>query len=121
MYAPPDATAARTMMATAIGSAGEGSLVATAPMLGEGVADGDGVTPIAGAVVVDGVAIVGATGCALAGGGATATAVARGSVLVGVGVGARVGRAVGGGVGGGVADPVTVMLPCMAAYPWMVQ
>jgi hypothetical protein len=113
-------------MATAMTSAGGTALVVTAPMLGEGVADGDGVTPIAGAVVVvDTFAIVGGTGCAVAGGGDTATAVGRGVVLVGLGVGARVGRgvgrAVGGGVGGGVAGLVTVMLACMAAYPWMVQ
>lgn len=35
------------------------------------------------------------------------------------------GRAVGGGVGdrvgGGVGALVTVIRPCIAAYPWMVQ
>jgi hypothetical protein len=41
--------------------------------------------------------------------------------FVGRGVGRAVGRAVGEGDGGGVADVVTVMRPCMAAYPWIVQ
>jgi hypothetical protein len=104
------------MPATTIGSA--------APTLCEECPDGDGVPPVVGGVAVEGVAMVGGTTSAVAG-GEIATAVGTGAVLVGLAVGARVGRgvgrAVGGGVGGGVAGLETVMLPCIAAYPWMVQ
>jgi hypothetical protein len=108
----------------AIGRAGEVLPAKAVATPCDGVPVGEGVA-IIGGVDADAVATAGGTARWVAGGGDRATGLDGGAVLVGFGVGARVGRGVGRGVdegvGGGVAGLVTVMRPCISAYPWMVQ
>jgi hypothetical protein len=112
----------------AIGGAGPPPDVTAATTCGEGVGTGGvlpatgatfGVPPALGEGVARWVAIGGLdAGWPDAGLGVADRIEGR---CVGEGVGRTVGRGVGEGDGGGVADAVTVMLPCIAAYPWMVQ
>ena len=109
----------------ATGRAGEELPASATPTPGDGVPVGEGVARIGGEDA-DAVATAGGTARWVAGGGDRATGLDDGgAMLVGFGVGARVGREVGrgvdDGVGGGVAGLVTVMRPCISAYPWMVQ
>jgi hypothetical protein len=106
------------------------------PALTAAVAWGDGVGRD-GVLVPDGAALgvpsrVGAgVDCAVIrgdGGASTpAFAVAIAGFIEGLGVGVGVGRGVTRGVGRGVGDGggvgarLTVMLPCIAAKPWMLQ